>query len=253
MNHFETDTDLDTRERELRRDLAAAMRVAARQGWCEQIGTHFSLMLPSRAETPDRFLITPRGLLPQEVTASSLIVCDLNGTVMAGRPELRPQDVLIHAAIHLRHPAADCVMHVHPQYLTSLGLLAAPELALAHHNNLTLNDRVKIDQAGLSPATDAAEAARIATALDGATILILAGHGVTVTGPTVADAFDELYTAERTAMYQMTAMASGQKLRTLPQYKRRNWRGAWGEKSDASLHLAAWRRVLDREEPDYRS
>jgi ribulose-5-phosphate 4-epimerase/fuculose-1-phosphate aldolase len=89
--------------------------------------------------------------------------------------------------------------------------------------------------------------------MDGASILIMGGHGVTVAGPTVADAFDELYIAERTAMYHMTAMATGQQLHTLPHAKRRQFHGAWGEKFDARLHLNAWRRVLDREEPDYRT
>ena len=40
-------------------------------------------------------------------------------------------------------------------------------------------------------------------------------------------------------------------LRALPQQARRNWHGAWGDKYDARLHLDAWRRVLDKEEPDY--
>jgi hypothetical protein len=39
----------------------------------------------------------------------------------------------------------------------------------------------------------------------------------------------------------------------LPEDARRHWHGAWGEKIDARLHLDAWRRVLDREAPDYAS
>ena len=84
-----------------------------------------------------------------------------------------------------------------------------------------------------------------------ASALIMGGHGVTVIGPTVHDAFDELFIAERTAMYQMTAVASGQKLRMQPDAMRRRWNGPWGDKLDARLHLDAWRHVLDREEPDY--
>jgi hypothetical protein len=37
----------------------------------------------------------------------------------------------------------------------------------------------------------------------------------------------------------------------LPETSRRRWSGPWGQKLDARLHLDAWRRVLDREEPDY--
>ncbi len=86
-----------------------------------------------------------------------------------------------------------------------------------------------------------------------ASILAMGGHGVTVVGRSVHDAFDELFVAERTVMYQLTAMSTGLPLRRLPDGARRHWHGAWGEKIDARLHLDAWRRVLDREEPDYAS
>ena len=247
------DAACQTAEWEMRCDMAAVFRIAARHGWNEQIGNHNSLMLPAGAGEPPQFLINPRGLLFQELTATSLIVCDLDGRVLRGTGELRRVAFHIHARIHLRHPAAACVMHVHPQYLTALSLLAEPEFALAHHNNLLLNDRVRVDQGGDAPAGSIDEGDRLAEAMDGASVLVMGGHGVTVAGPTVADAFDELYIAERTAMYQMTAMNTGRPLRALPEHERRRWHGAWGEKLDARLHLDAWRRVLDREEPDYKT
>jgi len=244
----------DEEEWRLRCDMAAAFRVAARLGWNEQIGNHNSLMLPRTAPS-DRplFLINPRGFLFQELTASSLIVCDLDGQVVRGTGELRRVAFHIHARIHLRNPAATCVMHVHPQYLTAIALLEQPALALSHHNNLLLNDRIVVDMQGDEPVRDNSEGDRIADLMGDKTIMIMAGHGVTVIGPTVAEAFDELYIAERTAMYQMTALATGQRLRELPDRLRRRHNGPWGEKLDAGLHLAAWRRVLDREEPDYAS
>jgi ribulose-5-phosphate 4-epimerase/fuculose-1-phosphate aldolase len=130
-------------------------------------------------------------------------------------------------------------------------MLAEPEVTLSHHNNLILNDRIAIDHEGVAPADSHAEGDRLADALGDKSILLMGGHGVTVVGPTIADAFDECYSAERTAMYQMTAMSSGQTLRALPEQERRHWHGSWGEKMDARLHLDAWRRILDREEPDY--
>ena len=244
--------DLQAVEWEMRCDMAAVFRVAARHGWNEQIGNHNSLMLPTPPGAPPQFLINPRGLLFQELTASSLIVCDLDGRVLRGDGELRKVAFHIHARIHLRHPAAACVLHVHPRYLTSLSRRAEPELLRPHHNTLLLTARGRIDPGGDAPAGDHAEGDRLAEAMDGASVLIMGGHGVTVAGPTVADAFDELYIAERTAMYQMTAMNTGRLLRELPERGRRHWHGAWGEKLDARLHLAAWRRVLDKEEPDYR-
>jgi ribulose-5-phosphate 4-epimerase/fuculose-1-phosphate aldolase len=240
--------DTQTAELEMRRDLAAVFRVASRLDWVEQIGNHLSLMLPGG---PPRFLVNPRGLMFREVTASSLIVCGLDGSLLAGRGELRKVAYAIHARIHEANPQAACVLHVHPRWLTALSLLDDVELALAHHNNLILNDRIAYDRDGVAPALDEAEGDRIARCLGNRTILVMAHHGVTVVGPTVHDAFDELAIAERTAMYQLTAMATGGRLKRLPDAQRRRHAGPWGDKMDARLHLDAWRRVLDREEPDY--
>jgi ribulose-5-phosphate 4-epimerase/fuculose-1-phosphate aldolase len=238
----------------LRCDMAAVFRVAARLGWNEQIGNHNSLMLPRRrSDDPPCFLINPRGHLFQELTASSLIVCDLDGKVLRGSGELRKVAFHIHARIHLAKPDAVCVVHVHPQYLTALSMLAEPEITLSHHNNLLLNDRIAIDNFGSAPADSHAEGDRLAAALGEKSILLMGGHGVTVVGPTVHDAFDECFIAERTAMYQVTAMSTGRALRALPEQHRRGWAGSWGEKVDSRLHLDAWRRLLDREEPDYAS
>ena len=211
-----TSTDAEQEEWRLRCEMAAVFRIAARLGWNEQIGNHNSLMLtPPGAERP-LFLINPRGYRFEELTASSLIVCDTDGAVVQGKGELRRVAFHIHVPIHLKNPSAVCVIHVHPQYLTALAMLRNPELALAHYNNLFLNDRVAIDAGGVAPVADMGEGDRIAALLGDRTILLMASHGVTVVGPTVAEAFDECFVAERTAMYQVTAMSTGQPLRQLP-------------------------------------
>ncbi len=215
--------EAEEQEWQLRCDMAAVFRVSARLGWNEQIGNHNSLMLPrATPDAPPLFLINPRGYLFQELTASSLIVCDLDGRVVRGKGELRKVAFHIHARIHLKNPGATCVLHVHPQYLTALSLLEEPEFELAHGNNLFLNDRVVADIWGGQPVHDNDEGDRIAGLLGDKTIMIMGGHGVTVVGPTVEEAFDELYSAERTCMYQMTAQMTGKKLRQLPDQHRRN-------------------------------
>jgi ribulose-5-phosphate 4-epimerase/fuculose-1-phosphate aldolase len=239
---------IDELEWQMRCDMAAVFRVASRLGWNEQIGNHNSLMLPGPEEL---FLINPRGLLFREITASSLITCKLDGQVVRGKGELRQVAFNIHTRIHLANPAAKCVLHVHPPYLTALALIEGGRLELSHHNDLVLYDRIAYDDAATGPAHAISEGDRIAQALGGKTILLMANHGVTVVGPTVHDAFDELHQAERTCMYQMTARMAGGTLRRQPEHLRQRFDGAWGERYDARLHLDAWRRVLDREEPDY--
>jgi ribulose-5-phosphate 4-epimerase/fuculose-1-phosphate aldolase len=244
-----SDSRAEAREWELRCDMAAVFRIGARLGWNEHIGNHNSLMLPDEAEP--RFLINPRGYLFQELKASDLIICDLEGRVLRGSGELRKVAFHIHTRIHLANPAATCVIHVHPRHLTALSMVQGAEFALSHHNNLLLNDRTVYDDEGDQPVHSNEEGDRIARLMGDKTIMLMRGHGVTVVGPTVHDAFDECYMAERTCMYQLTAMQTGLPLHKLPDNLRRNHTGPWGEKLDARLHLNAWRRVLDREEPDY--
>ena len=170
-------SETEAEEWRLRCDMAAVFRVSARLGWNEQIGNHNSLMLPGKEPT---FLINPRGWRFEELTASSLIVCDLDGKVLRGTGELRKVAFHIHARIHMRNPAAACVVHVHPQYLTALSMLEKPELSLSHHNNLMLNDRVVIDLEGDEPVDNNSEGDRIADLMGNKTIMIMASHGVTV-------------------------------------------------------------------------
>lgn len=243
-----TNSKADAEEWQLRCDMAAVFRVGARLGWNEQIGNHNSLMLPGKEP---RFLINPRGLLFQEITASSMIVCDLDGNVVRGKGELRKVAFHIHARIHLAKPEAACVVHVHPQYLTALSMLDDTELELAHHNNLMLNDRVVYDREGYAPVADNEEGDRIARLMGDKTVMVMAHHGVTTVGRTVHEAFDECYIAERNAMYQITALSTGRKLRAIPDRFRKHYTGPWADKVDSRMHLDAWRRVLDRDEPDY--
>lgn len=62
-------------------DLAACSRMAARLGMHEGVCNHFSAILPGR---DDLYLVNPFGFAFEEITASSLLVCDFDGNVVAG-------------------------------------------------------------------------------------------------------------------------------------------------------------------------
>jgi ribulose-5-phosphate 4-epimerase/fuculose-1-phosphate aldolase len=240
--------DLLPGEWQARCEMAALFRWMNRLGMNEQIANHCSLMLPG---SDHLFIINPRGLHYREITASKLIVCDLEGNVLRGGGELRKVAFYIHTRIHLRHPQARCVLHVHPQYLTALSMVKNGRLELVHQNSASLYDRVAYDEVHNGVVLWTEEGDRMADLMADKTILLSKNHGVTVVGPTPAEAFDELYIAERTAMYQVTAMSTGLPLAPFADNLRDRFNGPWGEKFDADLHLAAVRRMLDLEEPDY--
>src|SRR6476659_785997 len=63
-------------ERKARLELAAAYRIFDMLGWTEMIFNHITLRVPGPEEM---FLINPFGLHYREVTASNLILIDLEG------------------------------------------------------------------------------------------------------------------------------------------------------------------------------
>lgn len=244
--------NLTETELELRRDLAAVFRAMTHLGMTEQIAGHNSMMLPTEITGGEpMFLINPRGWHFSEITASRLLTCTLDGRVVRGDGELRKVALHIHARIHLKHPAAQCVLHTHPQYLTALSLIEGGTMAFAHQNDMALAERIAYDHDFNGIALTDDEGDRIADVLGDRTILLMGSHGVSVVGPTIHDAFDELYMAEQTCRYQMTARATGLPLREMRPDLRMQHRGPWSTYFDARQHLDSWRRRLMVSEPDF--
>ncbi len=69
---------VSTEEWQARLDLAACYRLIARYGWADLAGTHTSLTVPGSDN--QHFLINPHGMLFEQVTASSLVRIDWQGT-----------------------------------------------------------------------------------------------------------------------------------------------------------------------------
>ena len=229
-------------------DLAAAYRLAVRFGFNEGIDNHFTLMVPG---SRDRFLLNAFGLHWSEVTASNLLVVDAKGNVVEGEGEAETTAFCIHAPIHISNPRAACIMHTHMPYATALSMIEGGRLEPASQNALRFYDQVAYDEDynGLAMQTD--EGARLSKILDGKRILLMANHGITVAGPSVAEAFDDLYFFERSCLVQFIAWQSGKAIKNVPtQVAQSTFRGVDNAK-DAALHFNALKRLLDREEPDY--
>lgn len=97
-------------ERHARRDLAACYRLADRMGWSDIISAHISHRVPGE---PGHYLINPYGMLFDEITASSLIKTDSNGTILSASDyPLNPAVLVIHAAILDARADLNCVMHL---------------------------------------------------------------------------------------------------------------------------------------------
>ena len=202
-----TELDFDSPTvRQLRADLALALRAAAHHGLGEGVCNHFSIELP---DASGRFLLNPRGLMWAEVQADDVVLVDGAGQRLAGRHPVEPTAMFIHAAIHRlgRHA---CVLHTHMPHATALALTQARRLdTTLSQNAMRFHGRVAADAHYNGLALDAGEGERIAAAMQGAEVCFLGNHGVVVCGARIDHAYDDLYYLERACQTELLARASG--------------------------------------------
>jgi ribulose-5-phosphate 4-epimerase/fuculose-1-phosphate aldolase len=233
-----------------RDDLTAALRWASKLGYGEGVCNHFSMEIPGE---PGRFLINPQGLHWSEVTSADLVVVDAHGRHISGRHAVEPTAFFIHGSIHRGKPTARCVLHTHMPYATALTVVQRGRLEWASQNSLKFYGRTAYDDDYNGLALDEAEGNRMCAQLGDADVIFLANHGIIVTGPTMAAAFDDLYYLERACMLQVLAMSTGEPLRTVEDsIAAETARQMAQESGQAHLHFAAIKRMLDRDEPGWR-
>lgn len=244
-------TGLDTPAiHQARMDLAACFRMAARLGMGEGICNHFSFLVPGHV---DLFLVNPYGLAFCEVTASSLLICDFDGNVVLGQGRPEATAFYIHAQLHRLNPRARAAFHTHMPNATALCLLEGEPLLWAGQTALKFYDRLAVDEAYNGLALDDAEGERIARAAGNADVIMLKNHGPLVLGPTIAEAWDDLYYLERAAEVQLKAMASGRPLKPVkPAIAHAACKQMMeGNSESARLHLESVKRQLLRSEPEF--
>lgn len=226
----------------LRADLALALRAAAHHGLAEGVCNHFSVELPDGS---GRFLLNPRGLMWREVQADDVVLVDAQGRRLAGRHEVEPTAMFIHAAIH-RLGRNGCVLHTHMPHATALTLTTDRALdTTLSQNAMRFHGRVAVDAHYNGLALDAREGERIAAALGEADVGFLGNHGVVVCGARIDHAYDDLYYLERACQAQVLALATGRPLAPVAaELATRVGAQTLGERLQSELFFEALRRQL---------
>jgi ribulose-5-phosphate 4-epimerase/fuculose-1-phosphate aldolase len=242
MNPSIEETYYGAQVRSLRTDLAIALRAAAHHGLSEGVCNHFSVALPGDS---DLFLLNPRGLLWSEVQADDVVMVDAAGHKLAGRHEVEPTAMFIHAAVH-RVAGKQCVIHTHMPYATALTLTSERGLdTRLSQNAMRFHGRVALDPRYNGLALNMREGERIARALDGADVIFLGNHGVIVCGERVDYAYDDLYYLERACMMQVLAQSTGQQLVPVDAgLAARVGQQTLGERRQSELFFESLRRTL---------
>lgn len=253
MNPSPRPTRLPRTESEVRRDLAAAYRLAAQRGWDDTVYTHLSAAVPGE---PGAYLINPFGARFDEIGASSLVKVNTRGEVIdgSGRP-VNPTAFTIHGTVHAARPDVECVIHLHTRWGVALsmlpgGLRPTSQWAMRLHGRLGRHA-----YEGLALGAD--EQRRLVANLGALDGLILENHGTLTVGRSVAEAWMLMYLLERAAEAQLLAMAAGggrvlEASAETAALTLRQWIGD-GSEIDGDLEWPALLRGLDRSDPGYRS
>jgi ribulose-5-phosphate 4-epimerase/fuculose-1-phosphate aldolase len=205
-------TPLTPAEQALRVDLAAAYRLAARQGWDDLIYTHITARVPGE---DGAFLINPFGLRFDEITASSLVKINIHGQIYGDADvEVNAIGFRIHATVHAARHDAHCVMHLHNVNAIAVsaqldGLLPISQHAMRFYRQIGYHD-----YEGLSLTEP--EGQRMLQSLDDNPALLLRNHGSLVCGRTVAEAYVLMDTLDKACAIQLKAQAGGSTLITPP-------------------------------------
>lgn len=195
----------DLCEAGVRRDLAAAYRLAARRGWDDVVWTHISASVPGE---PGHYLINRFGLRFDEIRPDNLVKVDIAGRVVDGSDApVNPSGFAIHGAVHAARADAACVLHLHTRWGQTLaaldcGLLPCSQPALRLWRRLGRHAYEGI-------AFEPSERQRLVAALGSLDGLILRHHGTLTVGRSVAEAFVLMHLLERAAEIQIAGMATG--------------------------------------------
>ncbi len=204
-------------EWQARVDLAACYRLIDLYGMSDMTANHISSRVPGE---DGAFLINPYGMMYDEITASSLVKVDHDGTILSCpdfgdlKYGVNKAGYVIHSAVHGARPEVGCVIHTHSWASMSVSALECGLLPLTQ----TAMRFLKVayhDYQGV--VLDTTEQASLVADLGNAEALILRNHGALTVGRTVGEAFNWMHRLELSCQSQLAAMACNTPLRQVPQ------------------------------------
>ena len=242
-------------EWDIRVQLAALYRVAAKHGMTDLGGTHFSARVPGPGHN---FLINPYGVLFEEVSASNLVKVDIEGNIVSETEfPVNPAGFTIHSAVHMARPDLVCVAHTHTVAGIAVSCLKVGLLPITQHSMRFYNRIAYHDWEG--PATNLDERERLVADMGEHKAMILRNHGLLACGVSVPETWRTLFYLEKSCASQLQAMAAAHargKALVLPppevcehaaQQTNRNT-GTAAAQRDWPAQI----RLLDKEDPSYK-
>jgi ribulose-5-phosphate 4-epimerase/fuculose-1-phosphate aldolase len=250
ISTLKTRTTHETGEWQMRVDLAAAFRLAARNDWHEAVANHFSL-----AVSPDgkKFLMNPRWKHFSRISASDLLLLDADDTSTMDKPDAPDLTAwCLHGRLHAALPQARCILHLHPPYGTAIASLANPDIPPIDQNAARFFNRIAFDMDYGGMANSEEEGDRLARLMGNKQIMMMGNHGILVCAASVAEAFDLTYYLERACRNLVLAYQTGQKLHVMTPAVAEKTAQEWeSDRDQFHSHFAEMKAILDAEDGSY--
>ena len=191
-------------DKTIKENLALAYRILAYLKMDDLTYTHLS----ARSSDGNSFYIYPFGMLFAEITASSLLEADFNGTVLHGKEyQYNKTGYIIHSLIYKGRSDINSIFHLHtiPGVAVSAmkqGLLPISQFALHFYNNIKYHDYNSLtlqEEAGKNIVSD----------LEDKYVMFLRNHGTLTCGKTIHEAMFYTNHLEKACRVQIASLAVG--------------------------------------------
>lgn len=180
---FDPDPERSLEEERLhrRQRLAGAYRLFANAGFGQGLAGHITARDP---EYQDYFWVNPWGIHFSEIRVSDLLLVNAQGEIMIGEGPLNRAAFAIHAALHEARPDVTAAAHTHSLYGKAWSAFKRTLDPLTQDACVFYGQHAVYDEY-TGVVLDPSEGERIAKALGDRRAVILANHGLLVTGPSV--------------------------------------------------------------------
>jgi len=255
LSHLEIPSlrgSVSTAEWQARVDLAACYRLVALFGMNDLVYNHITARVP---DEEGHILINPYGYAYEEITASSLVKIDFDGSVVLDSGTgygVNRAGYVIHSAVHRARSDVACVIHTHSPAGMAVSALKCGLLPLTQ-NAMFFGEIGYHDYEG--PAIDLDEQARLVRDLGAGHALILRNHGLLTAGRTVCEAFVVMHWLEKACQAQLMAMSCNAELNRVPDevVRRTADRYKPGQRRNITeIEWPAMLRMLERRDPTYK-
>ena len=156
---------------------------------------------------PTAFLINNYGDLFHEITASSLVKLDLDGTVYSKDGSFNAAGFTIHSGVYKARPDVNCVMHTHTRAGTGISVLKKG-LRPISQDALAVLDEVVYHEYGMPTSQEECDA--LGVSCQQGSCVVLRNHGLLSVGATIPAALRRLYMMERACEVEIIARGLGE-------------------------------------------